>query len=253
MPETIRIIRCLKDNYAFLVRDPTTGEATLIDAPEAGPILAALKATGWPLARVLITHHHADHVDGLTDILATHPAPVMGNAADRDRLPPLDHAFAPGDVLLDGACEVLDAPGHTIGHVAFHFPAETALFSADSLMTHGCGRLFEGTAADMFATIGRFADLPEATRVYSGHDYAAANLAFAARFAPEPDALADRQAELQALAASGRPTTGTTLASEKALNPYLRVHLAPVAEAAGLPGASPLEVFAEIRRQKDAA
>jgi len=253
MAETIRIIRCLKDNYAFLVHDPSTGTATLIDAPESAPILDALEQSGWKLARVLLTHHHYDHVDGLDEILSAHPAPVLGNAADKARLPPLDHAFKPGDALLDGACAVFDAPGHTLGHVAFHFPRLKALFSADSLMTHGCGRLFEGTAGDMFATIARFAELPDETRVYSGHDYAAANLAFAANYAPDADALAARQAELPRLAAAGQPTTGTTLASEKALNPYLRAHLPQVAEAAGLPDATPLEVFAEIRRRKDAA
>lgn len=253
MNETIEIIRCLKDNYAFLVHDRATGEATLIDAPEARPILAALERSGARLTRVLITHHHWDHVDGLAEICAAHPAAVFGNAADRARLPALDHAFAPGDSLLDGDCTVLDAAGHTLGHVAFHFPRLQALFSADSLMTHGCGRLFEGTAADMFATIARFAALPDETRIYSGHDYAASNLAFAAGYAPEPDALAARQAELARLAREGLPTTGTTLASEKALNPYLRTHLPQVAEAAGLPGAPPLEVFAEIRRRKDAA
>lgn len=253
MPDNIQMIPCLKDNYAFLIRDGKTGEATLIDAPESGPILTALERTGWPLARVLITHHHSDHVDGLAEILAAHPVPVFGNAADRERLPPLDHAFKVGDTLMEGACTVIDAPGHTIGHVAFHFPAEKALFSADSLMTHGCGRLFEGTAEDMFATIGRFAALPDDTRIYSGHDYAAANLSFAAKFAPDADALAARQAELKDLAASGRPTTGITLASEKQINPYLRAHLPEVAEAAGMPGSPALEVFAEIRRRKDAA
>jgi hydroxyacylglutathione hydrolase len=253
MKDTIEIIRCLKDNYAFLIHDEASGEATLVDAPEARPILDALAASGRRLGRVLITHHHWDHIDGLAEILAAHPAPVFGNAADRARLPALDHPFDPGDTILDGACTALDAPGHTLGHVAFHFPKLKALFSADSLMTHGCGRLFEGTAADMFATIARFAALPDETRVLSGHDYAAANLDFAARFAPDPEALAARQAELPRLAETGQPTTGTTLGSEKALNPYLRTHLPQVAEAAGLPDAPPLEVFAEIRRRKDAA
>ena len=253
MPRDIRIIRCLKDNYAYLLVDPASRGALLIDAPEAAPILAALAAGGLRLEAVLLTHHHWDHVDGRAAVLAEHPAPVMGNAADRERLPPLDHAFQPGDQLLDGACMVLDAPGHTLGHVAFHFPALKALFAADSLMTHGCGRLFEGSAADMFATVARYAALPDDTRLYCGHDYAGANLDFAARFAPDPQALAARQAELPRLAAAGQPTTGTTLASEKRLNPYLRVHLPQVAAAAGLPGAPALEVFAEIRRQKDNA
>lgn len=252
MSDRIVTIRCLKDNYAFLVHDPEAGEATLIDAPEAGPILAELAARGWRLARVLLTHHHWDHVDGLAGILAEAPAPVFGAAADAHRLPPLDQAFGPGDRLPGGA-EVIDAPGHTLGHVAFHYREFEALFSADSLMTHGCGRLFEGTAADMAATIGRFNALPPQTRIFSGHDYAQANLAFAARFAPDPRALAERQAELPRLAAAGASTTGTTLASERLLNPYLRTHLPEVAAAAGLPRGTALEVLAEIRRQKDAA
>lgn len=253
MRDTIHIIRCLKDNYAYLIASPDTGTATLIDAPEAAPVLERLEREGLTLGAVLLTHHHWDHIDGLAEILQAHPAQVYGNAADAARLPPLDHAFAPGDSLLDGACHVLDAPGHTLGQVAFHFPGLQALFSADSLMTHGCGRLFEGTADDMFATIECFAALPDETRMYSGHDYAQANLDFAARFAPDPAALAARQAELPRLAEQGLPTTGTTLASERLVNPYLRTHLSDVAEAAGLPGASPARVFAEIRKRKDNA
>lgn len=249
---TIEIIRCLSDNYAYLIHDAATGETTLIDAPEAAPILAVLKRRGWALTHVFITHHHWDHVDGLAAILAGAPALVWGNGADADRLPRLDHAFAPGDALPGGAV-VMDAPGHTLGHVAFHYPAHKALFSADSLMTHGCGRLFEGSADQMFDTIARFAALPDDTRLYSGHDYAGANLDFAARYAPDPAALAARQAELPDLAARGAPTTGTTMASEKLVNPYLRCHLSEVAAAAGVPGAAPRAVLAAIRSQKDAA
>ena len=251
MPHTLEIIRCLKDNYAYLWHDGET--ATLIDAPEAAPILAALARRGWRLGAVLLTHHHWDHVDGLAGVLAEHPAPVYGAQADAHRLPPLTHAFAPGERLLRDQVTVMDAPGHTLGHVAFHVPEAGFLFCADSLMTHGCGRLFEGTAADMFATIMRFSALPDHTRICCGHDYAAANLAFAARYAPDAGALARRRAELAALAASGQPTTGTTLGAERALNPYLRCHLPQVAKAAGLDGASPAEVLAAIRRQKDAA
>ncbi|WP_323036139.1 hydroxyacylglutathione hydrolase [Pararhodobacter sp.] len=249
---TLEIIRCLSDNYAYLLHDAATGETTLIDAPEAAPILAVLKARGWRLDHVFITHHHYDHVDGLPGILAEHPATVWGNAADAERLPSLDHAFAPGDTLPGGAL-VMDAPGHTIGHVAFHYAARSALFSADSLMTHGCGRLFEGTPDQMYDTLMSFAALPDETHIYSGHDYAAANLRFAARFAPDAAALTARQAALAELAVKGLPTTGTTLGSERLLNPYLRGHIPAVAKAAGLPGATPRAVLAEIRRQKDAA
>lgn len=253
MSDIIHTIRCLKDNYAFLVANPGTRRAVLIDVPEAAPILATLEREGLTLDAILLTHHHWDHVDGLPALLQAQTAPVYGNRADAARLPALDHAFEPGDHLQDGACHVLDAPGHTIGHVTFHFPALKALFSADSLMTHGCGRLFEGTPADMFATITRFAALPDDTRVFAGHDYAQANLDFAARFAPDPAALAARQAELPRLATQRLPTTGTTLGSERLVNPYLRTHLPQVAEAAGIPGANALDVFTEIRRRKDNA
>jgi hydroxyacylglutathione hydrolase len=252
MPAQIVTIRCLKDNYAFLVHDDDTAETTLIDAPEAGPILAELARRRWRLTRVFLTHHHWDHVDGLPGLLAAAPAPVFGATADAHRLPPLDHPFAPGDHLPGGA-EVIDAPGHTLGHVAFHYPALQALFTADSLMTHGCGRLFEGTAADMAATVARIAVLPDATRIYAGHDYARANLTFAARYAPDPDALAARMADLDRLAAAGQSTTGTTLGSERLLNPYLRCHLPQVAQSAGLPGGTALQVLAAIRAAKDTA
>jgi hydroxyacylglutathione hydrolase len=247
----VEIIRCLSDNYAYLVHDAASGETTLIDAPEAAPILARLADTGWTLTRVYITHHHWDHVEGLAEILAAAPAEVWGNAADAHRLPPLDHRFAPGDTLPGGA-RVFDAPGHTIGHVAFYYPGEKALFSADSLMTHGCGRLFEGTADQMFDTIAAFAALPDDTNLYSGHDYAKANLSFAAPYA-DPQAHAARMAALPGLAERGEPTTGTSMASEKLLNPYLRCHLPQVAEAAGLPGGDARAVLAEIRKRKDNA
>jgi len=252
MPQIVTL-RCLKDNYAFLIHDEGDGSTTLIDAPEAAPILAELDRRGWVLSRIYLTHHHSDHIDGVAGLRAAHPGVrVYGATADARRLPPLDHAVSPGDHLPGGAV-VLDAPGHTLGHVAFHMPARDALFSADSLMTHGCGRLFEGTAADMFATLARFDALPPETRVYSGHDYARANLNFGARYAPDPAALAARMAELDRLAAAGASTTGVTLASERQLNPYLRTHLPQVAAAAGLPGAPPLEVMAAIRRAKDLA
>jgi hydroxyacylglutathione hydrolase len=252
MPTQIVTIRCLKDNYAFLVHDDETGETTLIDAPEAAPILAELRRRRWTLSRVFLTHHHWDHVDGLADLRAVFDVPVFGASMDAHRLPPLDHPFAPGDRLPGGA-EVLAAPGHTTGHVAFHFPALAALFSADSLMTHGCGRLFEGTPADMAATVARIATLPDETRIYAGHDYAMPNLTFAARYAPDPQALQARMAELLRLGAEGASTTGTTLGSEKLLNPYLRCHLPQVAAAAGLPDGTPQDVLAAIRAQKDAA
>ncbi|MCC6000965.1 MAG: hydroxyacylglutathione hydrolase [Pararhodobacter sp.] len=254
--DTITIIRCLSDNYAYLMHDATSGDTVLIDAPEAAPIQAALEARGWTLTHLLLTHHHADHIDGVAALKAAYPdLHVVGAAADAHRLPALDRQVSPGDTVDTGAGRfaVLDAPGHTVGHIAYHQPQAQALFSGDSLMVHGCGRLFEGSAQQMFDTIATFAALPDDTRVYSGHDYAQANLTFAARFAPDAQALEQRQAMLPKLADQGTPTVGVTLAEEKLINPYLRTHLPQVAQAAGLPDATAEAVFAEIRRQKDNA
>lgn len=248
----IEIIRCLQDNYAYLIHNEARNETTLIDACQASPIVERLAQRGWPLTRIYLTHHHWDHIDDLSAILAAHPAAVFGAQADAHRLPELDHQISPGDTLPDGAV-VMDAPGHTVGHVAFHYPDLDALFSADSLMTHGCGRLFEGTPDQMFDTIVAFAALPDQTRIYCGHDYAEANLTFAARYAPDAKALERRTKALRDLSAQRLPTTGCTLAQEKDLNPYLRCHLPQVAAAAGLPNADPREVFAQIRKQKDNA
>lgn len=248
----VEVIRCRADNYAYLIHDAVTGDTALIDAPEAAPIKAALDRNGWALSDILLTHHHDDHIDGVAELRAG--TRVIGAGADAHRLPALDRAVAPGDsfTVAGEVTHVLDAPGHTIGHIAFHMPGREALFSGDSLMVHGCGRLFEGTAAQMQATVAAMDRLPDATRIYSGHDYAGANLRFAALYAPDPAALAARQHELTALAEAHLPTIGTTLESERLLNPYLRVHLDAVQAAAGLPGGSPADVFSRIRAQKDA-
>lgn len=247
------ILRCRADNYAYLIHDAASGETTLIDAPDAAPIAAELDRRGWTLSHILLTHHHDDHVAGVADLRAG--AQVWGARADAHRLPPLDHALAPGDTiaLRAGDVQVMDAPGHTIGHIAFYLAARDALFSGDSLMVHGCGRLFEGTPAQMLATCMAMRALPGQTRLYSGHDYAAANLRFAADFAPDAGALAARQHALSDLAARGAPTVGVTLADECLLNPYLRCDLPQVAQAAGLAGAPALDVLTAIRARKDCA
>jgi len=253
MPLEIVTIPCLSDNYAFLAHDADSGNTALIDAPEPGPILAELEARGWSLSHVLRTHHHWDHVDGLPGILEKHPAKVVGAAADAHRLPALDLQVAEGDVFEIGGepVQVMDVSGHTVGHVAFYMPQSAAVFTADSLMALGCGRLFEGTPAQMWASLSKLAALLEETIVYSGHEYTQSNAKFAITVDPDNAALRQRVDDITRARAAGEPTVPSSLALEKATNPFLRAADPAIQAHLGMVGADPAEVFAEIRGRKD--
>ena len=246
-------VPCLTDNYAYLLHDPAGGSTTVIDVPEAAPVMAALSARGWRADRILITHHHDDHVQGVEALRAATGAEVLGAAADAHRLPRLDRALRPGETVdLGEPVAVLDASGHTVGHIAFHAPASRAVFTADSLMVCGCGRIFEGTAPMMWATLERLAALPPDTRVFSGHEYAASNVRFALTIEPDNDALKWRAGEIAAARAEGRPTVPAPIALERATNPFLRAEEPAIRKILGFgPEAETAEVFAEIRRRKD--
>ena len=249
-PELVTI-PCLQDNYAFLVHDPDTGDTALVDAPEAAPIQAELDARGWRLTDILITHHHGDHVDGVA-ALRGH-ARVIGAAADLERLPPLDLAVDEGDAITVAgqAVHVLDVPGHTEGHIAFHMPQAGYVFTADSLMALGCGRLFEGTAWMMWDSLQKLRALPDHTLVCSGHEYTSANARFALSIDPENPDLILRVKEIEAARAAGQPTVPSTLAEEKRTNPFLRADLPQLKAALGMDDALAVDVFAEVRARKD--
>ncbi|EEX09921.1 hydroxyacylglutathione hydrolase [Ruegeria lacuscaerulensis ITI-1157] len=253
MPLEIVTIPCLSDNYAFLAHDPASGETALIDAPETDPILSELDARGWRLTHVLLTHHHWDHVDGLAGIVARHPAKVIGAAADAHRLPHLDMQVAEGDRFEIGGepVEVFDVSGHTVGHVAYYMPQSHAVFTADSLMALGCGRLFEGNAAQMWASLCKLAALPDDTLVCSGHEYTQSNARFALTVDPDNPDLRGRAAEIDAARAAGRPTVPSSLGLEKATNPFLRADNPAIQAHLGMAGADPAQVFSEIRGRKD--
>jgi hydroxyacylglutathione hydrolase len=253
MPLRIVTVPCLQDNFAFLAHDPATGATAVVDVPEAAPILAALARKGWQATEILLTHHHGDHVGGLAALQAglTSPARVTGAAADAHRLPPLDRAVAPGDAVSIGAetGTAIDVSGHTVGHLAYHFPGSAVAFTGDSLMALGCGRLFEGNAPMMWQSLRRLMALPGETRICSGHDYLAGNLAFARSVEPDNAAAAARVARARA---EGPESVHVTLAEELATNPFLRSGREEVKAAVGMAGRSDAEAFAELRRRKDA-
>ncbi|MFK7836435.1 MAG: hydroxyacylglutathione hydrolase [Sulfitobacter sp.] len=246
-------IPCLSDNYAFLLRDGDSGEVAVIDVPEAGPIKAELAARGWRATQVWLTHHHWDHIDGLADLLAEHPAQVVGAKADANRLPDLDRAVAEGDKVTLGAleAEIFDVSGHTVGHIAFHVPGASACFTADSLMALGCGRLFEGTPAQMWTSMQKLMALPPKTLICSGHEYTASNAKFALTVDPENAALISRASDIDAARAKGTPTVPSTLQTELDTNPFLRPADPGIRATLGMQTAPDADVFAEIRKRKD--
>ena len=251
MPFEVITLPCLSDNYAYLVHNPASGETALVDAPEAAPIRAALEDRGWGLDRILITHHHADHVDGVEELRSAYGAKVVGASADAHRLPKLDVVVDDGGTVTvcGETAKVVDVSGHTVGHIAYLLPG--AMFTADSLMALGCGRVFEGTFEMMWNSLSKLAVLDPDNMIYSGHEYTESNARFALSIEPEnPDLLA-RAEDIRRTRSEGRPTVPSSLSLELATNPFLRARLPEVKELIGAPDATDAESFAEIRRRKD--
>lgn len=253
MPLTVVTVPCLSDNYAYLLHDPATGRTAVIDVPEAAPIEAVAATRGWTVTDIWITHHHHDHVGGVDALRASTGARVTGNRADDHRLPRLDDAVDPGDRFAFGeaSVEVMDVPGHTVGHIAFVLEAERLVFTGDSLMGLGCGRLFEGTPEQMWHSLSRLRALPDDTLVCSGHEYTQSNARFALTIEPDNTDLAARAAEIDRLRDKGEPTIPVLLGLEKATNPFLRADLPAVKAQMQMLDQSDTEVFAAIRQRKD--
>lgn len=249
----IATIPCREDNYAFLLHDQESGETALVDAPEAAPIIAELDKRGWNLTQILITHHHFDHIEGVEELRSKYGAKVVGSKADTHRLPPLDIVLSEGDIVAIGGNKgtVIDVSGHCADHLAFYFSDSFAVFTADSLMALGCGRLFEGTADQMWESLSKLAALPPTTIVYSGHEYTAANASFAYTIEPGNAALKDRILQIIEARAQKMPTVPSILADELATNPFLRANSPEIRQRLGMESATDIEVFAEIRRRKD--
>lgn len=250
----IEMFPCLSDNYGFLLRDNEAGLTASVDTPDVAAIEAALAEHGWRLTHIFNTHHHMDHAGGNLELKRRTGCEIIGPRNDANRIPGIDRLVGDGDVFTFGShrVEVLDTPGHTRGHIVYHVPDAGAAFVGDTLFAMGCGRLFEGTPDQMWNSLQKLLRWPDETRIYCAHEYTAANGRFALTVEPQNAALRERMLEVERLRAANRPTVPTTLALEKATNPFLRASSKHLKETIGLPDGGDVHVFARTRALKDA-
>jgi hydroxyacylglutathione hydrolase len=223
MTVTAQPVPILSDNYAWLLREDGSGAVAIVDPAEGPPIIAAIEAAGGRLDLILLTHHHGDHIAATDEVRARFPAKVVGAAADAHRLPKLDQAVTEGDEVRfgDAVARVIDTPGHTRGQINYFFPDGEVLLAGDTLFSLGCGRLSEGTAAEMYSSLRKLAALPGGTKVCAGHEYTEANAKFALSIDPDNAALRAMAEQVRRLRAAGKPTLPSLLADELKANPFL--------------------------------
>lgn len=238
--EIIRI-PVLSDNYVWLVHEPVSGETMAVDPAVAEPVLAEAEARGWTITQIWNTHWHPDHTGGNAAIKEATGCTITGPAAEAERIPTLDRRVAEGDSVALGEVKarVIDVPAHTAGHIAYHFAGDQAAFVGDTLFAMGCGRLFEGTAEQMYANMRKLEALGDDTRIYCAHEYTLSNGRFALTVEPDNKALVQRMEEVTAMRERGEATVPTSIGLERATNPFMR--------------ASSVEQLAERRAAKDAA
>ena len=253
----IHTIPAFRDNYFWLFHEVGDSRGWVVDPGADEPVEAALEAHGLTLAGILVTHHHADHTGGVAALAKRHGARVIGPVSDQFRA--VDETVREGDRVICAGCEfeVIEVPGHTLDHIAYHCASEQVLFCGDTLFAGGCGRLFEGTAVQMHGSLGKLAALPEATKVFCAHEYTLANLAFAVRVEPDNTVLAERLAAARRSREADVPTVPSTVGLERATNPFLRsaapAVIAAAEQRAGHSLTAPEDVLAEVRRWKDAS
>jgi hydroxyacylglutathione hydrolase len=244
---------CRSDNFGLLLRYAADGSAVAIDAPETAASAWRMAETGWKLTHLLVTHHHADHVEGNLDIKADTGCKIIGPKLEAARIPGIDTLIGGGERLKLGGhtVDVIDTPGHTLGHISYWFPEAKIACVADTLFSLGCGRILEGDPEMMWASLQKLAALPPETTFYCGHEYTQANARFALGIEPGNAALVARAAEVDALRAAGKPTCPSTIGAELAVNPFLRPHSPEIRQRLGMQDAPDWKVFAEIRERKN--
>lgn len=243
----------MSDNYGVLLHSPETGETTCVDSGDAKATLAALDKTGWSLTDIWVTHHHADHTDGVVELKKATGATVTGPAPLSSPIAGLDKTLTDGDTFTFSGIgvRVIHTPGHTKDMINFYMEDEKLVFTGDTLFTMGCGRLFECDAATMHASLAKLTVLPADTQVYSSHEYTLANAKFALSVDPDNDALQARYKTIESLRADGQATVPSTLREELATNPFLRASDSSIRATLNMQDASDEDVFAEIRHRKD--
>lgn len=249
----ITLVPCLADNYCVLLHAPETGETIAIDAPHADTIKAELAKRGWRLNEIFITHHHNDHTGGCQALKDHFGCTITGPETEAERIPAIARGVSEGSELSFAgySVRVLDTPGHTLGHISYHFPELKVAFTGDTLFALGCGRVFEGDPQMMFASMQKLAALPDDTAIYCGHEYTLSNARFALSIEPENAALAARAKIIEAKRAAGEPTLPTTIELEKATNPFLRTASTAIRARLGMMGAPDWQVFARLRELKN--
>lgn len=250
---TIDPISLLSDNYAYLLVDKQRDLTAIVDPSEAAPVIRLLESRGKGLDYILNTHHHWDHTGGNLALKEHFKSTVVGYEEDAERIPGLDHPVNENSPFLFGKIkvEIIPIPGHTLGHIAFYLPAEGAAFVGDTLFSIGCGKVFEGTAAQMWTSLQKLMELPPETRLYCGHEYTEKNIEFALSLEPSSKKLLLYQSEIQELRAQGLSSMPTTLEREKRLNPFLRAEDPKLLAALDKKPGDPISIFAEIRALKD--
>jgi len=250
---TILTLPALNDNYIYLVHDPVSGETAAIDPAAVAPVLAMLKRHNGSLTYILNTHHHNDHVGGNLELKQKTGCKIIAGFSDRHRIPGIDNPVREHDTLSLGKhpIQVIDTPGHTSGHIVYHFTNDDLLFCGDTLFVMGCGRLFEGSAGQLWHSLQKLKSLPAATRIYCAHEYTQANGRFALSVEPGNQALQQRMAIVNQQRSKHEPTVPSTIAQELATNPFFREDSPALQASIGMTDRKPVEVFTQLRKLKD--